>query len=79
MKTVTRGIIHGNTVQLPQPTSFIEGQEVLVTLEAPESMESATEALRRSAGGWSDEVEELDRYLEWNRQQRKASRRDLDS
>jgi uncharacterized protein (DUF433 family) len=35
--------------------------------------------LRRSFGAWADEAEELDDYLAWSRQQRKASsRRDLD-
>ena len=27
--------------------------------------------LRRSFGGWAEDAEELDKYLEWNRQQRK--------
>ena len=32
------------------------------------------EGLRRAFGAWSDDAEELDRYLEWNRQQRKVGR-----
>jgi hypothetical protein len=79
MKTVTRGVIHGKTIELPQETGLPEGQEVTVTLEAAGSTESAREALRRSAGGWAEDAEELDQYLEWNRQQRKTSRRDLDA
>ncbi len=31
--------------------------------------------MRRSFGAWADDAEELDKYLEWNRQQRKLSRR----
>ena len=34
--------------------------------------------MRRSFGAWADEAEELDKYLEWNRQQRKISRRRID-
>lgn len=78
MKTTTRGIIHGKTVELPEETGWPDGQEVTVTLETAGSIEAATEALRRSAGGWAEDAEELDKYLEWNRQQRKASRRDLE-
>jgi uncharacterized protein (DUF433 family) len=33
--------------------------------------------LRRLAGAWADEAEELDEYLEWNRRQRKVSRREI--
>jgi uncharacterized protein (DUF433 family) len=34
--------------------------------------------MRRSFGAWADESDELDEYLEWARQQRKASRRRLE-
>lgn len=34
--------------------------------------------LRRVAGAWADEAEELDEYLEWNRRQRKVSRREIE-
>jgi uncharacterized protein (DUF433 family) len=34
--------------------------------------------LRRVFGAWADEAEELDKYLEWNRQQRKVSRRRIE-
>jgi uncharacterized protein (DUF433 family) len=34
--------------------------------------------LRRSFGAWADEAEEVDKYLEWNRQQRKVNRREND-
>src|SRR5437879_2857182 len=33
--------------------------------------------LRRSFGGWEDDAEELDKYLEWTRQQRKIKRREI--
>ena len=34
--------------------------------------------MRRSFGGWADEAEELDKYLEWNRGQRKLKRRRIE-
>jgi uncharacterized protein (DUF433 family) len=34
--------------------------------------------LRRSFGAWAEDAEELDNYLEWNRQQRKAGRRRIE-
>jgi uncharacterized protein (DUF433 family) len=33
--------------------------------------------MRRSFGAWADDSEELDKYLEWNRQQRKFSRQEI--
>jgi len=35
--------------------------------------------LRRSFGAWAEDAEELDKYLEWNRQQRKLSRREIEA
>jgi uncharacterized protein (DUF433 family) len=32
--------------------------------------------LRRLAGAWADDAEELDEYLEWNRRQKQVGRRD---
>jgi uncharacterized protein (DUF433 family) len=34
--------------------------------------------LRRSCGGWSEDAAELDQYLEWTRQHRKISRREIE-
>ena len=36
------------------------------------------EGLRRAAGAWAEDAEELDEFLEWNRQQRKIGRRELE-
>ena len=33
--------------------------------------------LRRSCGAWAEDGEELDKYLEWSRQHRKISRREI--
>lgn len=79
MKTAMRGIVHGKTIELPEETGLPEGQEVRVTLEPVTPKLPAGEGIRRSAGAWAEDAEELDKYLEWNRQQRKMSRRDLDA
>jgi uncharacterized protein (DUF433 family) len=33
--------------------------------------------MRRCFGAWAEDAEELDKYLDWNRQQRKAGRREI--
>jgi hypothetical protein len=78
MKTTTRGIVHGKTIELLRETGLPDGQEVTVTLEAMAAPLAPGDGIRESAGGWAEDAEELDQYLEWNRQQRKASRRSPD-
>ncbi len=36
------------------------------------------ECFERSFGGWAEDAEELDEYLEWNRQQRKIGRPEIE-
>ena len=78
--TILRGTVHGRTIELDAESGLPEGQQVTVTLEpAPRRQtppEDPLEALKRAAGGWSDDPEGLDRFLEWNRQQRKVNRRE---
>jgi hypothetical protein len=79
MKTI-HGVIQGNAIQLNEPSGFPEGQEVIVRVEpvsARAYAAEALEALKRAAGGWADDPDGLDRYLEWNRQQRKGNRREF--
>ena len=82
MKTALKGIIHGKIIELDHEPGFADGQEVAVSVEpvtpttTPTSAEALT-ALHRAAGTWSDDAEELDRYLEWNRKQRKGSRPEI--
>lgn len=35
------------------------------------------EGMRRSFGGWAEDAEELDEYLDWTRQQRKLRRQEI--
>jgi uncharacterized protein (DUF433 family) len=46
-------------------------------VEAVRNYARVPEGLRRSFGGWVEDAEELDRYLEWARQQRKLRRPEL--
>jgi hypothetical protein len=76
-----RGVIHGKTIELDQAPNLPDGQPVTVVVQPvvePEKLPPG-EGIRRSAGGWSDDPEGLDRYLEWNRQQRKLGRREMTS
>jgi hypothetical protein len=79
--TILRGTIHGKTIELEAESGLPEAQQVTVALEpVPQQQtvgESPREALKRAAGSWSDDPERLDRFLEWNRQQRKINRREL--
>lgn len=79
MTVSLRGVIRGNTIELEHPPGLPEGQEVKVTVEptGPAGLPPG-EGLRRAAGGWSDDVDGLERYLEWNRQQRKQGRRPIE-
>ena len=76
-----KGTIHGKTIELDHAPGWPDGQQVTVKLEPirlqKDGDQNALEALKRAAGSWSDDPEGLDEFLEWNRQQRKVSRRDL--
>jgi hypothetical protein len=77
--TKVNGVITGRTIELDLEPGFPTGQKVLVTIEPklesdnPGSL-SPGEGLRRAFGAWAEEAEELDKYLEWSRQQRKVGR-----
>jgi hypothetical protein len=78
--TVRRGVIHGKTIELDEDTGLSDGQEVNVVVQPVEAGEQRLppgEGLRRAFGGWAEDAEELDTYLEWNRQQRKMSRPEI--
>ena len=82
MKTAMKGIVHGKVIELDEEPGLPEGQLVNVTVESIPSGEASLlpgEGIRRSAGAWSDDPEGLDEFLDWNRQQRKIGRRELES
>ncbi len=78
---VHRGIIHGRTIELEFDVGLPQGQVVEVTLQpvADELRLAPGEGIRQSAGGWDDDPEGLEEFLDWNRTQRKLSRRDSTS
>jgi hypothetical protein len=68
-----RGVIRGKVIELEQDPGLREGDpvEVRLQLALPPG-----EALRRAAGGWNDDPEGLDRWLEETRRLRHLERRD---
>lgn len=79
-KREVRGSIRGRTVELEEDPGLPDGYPVRVVLETrPPSDEAGRAALLRAAGAWAeDDVEGLDQYLEWNRQQRKIDRPEIE-
>jgi hypothetical protein len=77
---VLKGIVHGKTIELEQSPGLPDGQAVTVTVSAvqTEGKLPPGEGLRRAAGSWSDDPEGLEAYLEWNRQQRKIGRPEIE-
>lgn len=73
-----RGIAHGKMIELEQDSGLPEGQSVLVVVRPVKEQQNLIEGLMRSFGAWADDAEGLDEYLEWNRQQRKKSRAEID-
>jgi len=47
-------------------------------LDAVRQYAKVPAGLRESFGGWAEDAEELDKYLEWNRQQRELSRPEIE-
>ena len=75
--TILKGIVHGKLIGLEHEAGLPDGQPVSVTVQPLlEKRLPPGEGIRRSAGAWADDAEELDKFLEWNRQQRKLGRRE---
>lgn len=77
---VFRGVVHGNVIELEHAPGLPEGQQVTVTVQPDQRPVNLPpgEGLRRSFAAWAEDAEELDKYLEWNQQQRKRPRRELE-
>ncbi len=82
MAKTIHGRAHGKTIELDEDLGVPDGQPLRVTVEPLSSSEPASlppgEGLRRAFGAWAGDAAELDRFLEWNRQQRKVSRRGIE-
>ena len=77
---IFKGVVRGSSIQLDRPVGLPDGQEVTVVVRPSNGAGKLPpgEGLRRSFGAWAEDAEELDAYLEWNRQQRKQSRRGIE-
>lgn len=78
--TILKGVVHGKTIELEEQSGLPDGQPVNVTVQPIVEKEQRLppgEGILRSAGAWADDTEELDKFLEWNRQQRKIGRREV--
>lgn len=74
--TMVKGVIHGQTVVLDRPVDFCEGETVDVVLTRRPEVDNDLppgEGIRRSAGAWADDAQEVDEFLKWNRQRRVCS------
>ena len=88
--TTLRGVIRGQTVVLDRPVDFSEGETVKVMLSKSSAIDEELpqgEGLKRSAGAWAsedeqmealpgfgalaDQPEEVDDFNRWNRVQRR--------
>ncbi len=79
-KKEIRGLIQGRTVLLDEDSGLPDGQPVIVIPEMmPASDEEGRKRLLGAAGAWAgDDEEGLEQYLEWNRQQRKVNRPEIE-
>ncbi len=82
MSTVLRGIVHGKIIELENeaglPDAELQRRYPNLTaadIAAVRQFASVPTGLRHSFGAWADDSDELDKFLEWNRQQRHQDRR----
>jgi hypothetical protein len=82
MSKTIHGRAHGKTIELDEDLGVPDGQEVRVTVEPLPAGEAsqlpAGEGLRRAFGAWASDADELDAFLEWNREQRKLGRKGIE-
>jgi hypothetical protein len=79
-----KGVIQGKIIELEREAGLPPGQQVYVTIEPRfEANNSARlppgEGLRQAFGAWAEDSEELDKYLESVRQERKVGRPPVES
>jgi hypothetical protein len=75
------GVVHGKTIELAESPGLPDGQAVSVIVKLVESNDARLppgEGLRRAFGGWAEDGEELDKFLEWTRQQRTIRRAEIE-
>ena len=67
------GVVHGKYIKLTTHVGFPDRQRVVLTVSRvpSEGTRIPGDGLRRAFAAWADDAEDLDKYLDWNRQQRK--------
>ena len=79
-----RGVVHGKLIELETEPGLPDGQSVTVVVQPDRCVEansadaSPGARLRRAFGAWAEDAQDLDEYVEWNRRQRKTSRRETE-
>lgn len=69
-----RGVIQGKSILLESESGLPDGSAVSIAVQALGKSPIDLTGLERSFGACADEAEDLDQFVEWNRQQRKLSR-----
>ena len=76
---VLRGIVHGKSIELEHPLPMPDGSEIeLMVKRIPISAEQRKQRLEAIFGSCETDAEDLDDFLDWNREQRKHSRPEVD-
>jgi hypothetical protein len=77
------GVMHGRTIELDTEPGLPDGQPVTVVLQPEDAGAhgndgaSASSCLSRAFGAWAEDVQELEKFLEWNRLQRRTGRTEI--
>ena len=72
-----RGVVHGRTIEVEGDLNLPEGQQVTVVVRPVLAAEEARRAIMESAGGWSDDPEGVDRFVEEVYRLREMDNREL--
>jgi hypothetical protein len=61
--TIFTGIVHGKTIELDRAPGLPDGQPVHVTVQLQSQGWTPGDGIRRSAGAWSQDADELNQFL----------------
>ena len=71
-----QGILDGQSIKLDRPPGLPDGSKVSVVVRKAKLSAGEREAkLKELFGGCSEDAQELDSYMQWNREQRRINRR----
>jgi hypothetical protein len=76
---VLRGIVHGRSIELERPLSVPDGSEIeLVVKRVAINAEQRQKRLEAIFGSCEADSRELDEFVNWNREQRKHNRSEVE-